>query len=112
MVDRVLIEELGKPVTAPDGKVTTPRTTVYAGKGEVTGDRPYESNPDVGGVATVSQQRYRLRIPATAARLAGGMAATITASRLQPHLVGREFRIAGPDERTLQTAQVVFIDTP
>lgn len=110
MVDTVKIESLGKPVTAQDGTVTTPRTQVYTGKGKVGGDRPYESNPDLGGVGSGVSQRLILHIPATAAHLDAGMVATVTASPHQAHLVGREFRVAGPDERTFQTSQRVFID--
>ena len=110
MVDTVLIESLGDPVTAPDGTVTTPRAEVYSGKGKVGGDRPYESNTDLGGVGVGVSQRYTLHVPALAARLDSGMVVTVTASPNQPHLVGREFRVGGPDERTFQTAQRVFID--
>jgi hypothetical protein len=94
----------------PESGAPTPGATVYAGKCEVSGDRPYESNPEAAG-ATATVQRYILKVPWDAGPFRAGLVARIDASRLQPNLVGREFRIAGPDERSYQTAQRMFIDS-
>ena len=82
---------------------------VYAGRCRVHGDRPYERTPEAGG-AVVTVQRYLLSVPVSAGPFEPGDAVVVTACPDQPHLVGREYRIAGPDERSQQTAQRMFID--
>lgn len=82
---------------------------VYEGKCKIGGDRPYEQSPEAGG-ATFTVQRYILHVPWSAGPFEPGMVVDITASELQPHLVGNVYRIAGRDERSTQTAQRMFVE--
>lgn len=91
----------GEPVLEP----------VYEGRCRVHGDRPYEQTPESGG-GTVTVQRYLLSVPVSAGPFEVGDVVEVTAARHQPHLVGRTYRIGGPDERSQQTAQRMFIDYP
>lgn len=109
MVDSCSIVRPGLPATDPVTGASVPTSTpVYTGACKVGGDRPYEQLPEGQGV-TVTVQRFILHIPADGPRVQSGDVATITASQ-QPHLVGVVFRIAGPDERSWQTSQRVFVD--
>lgn len=111
MVDACVITRVTGETTDPDtGVVTAASDTVYEGPCKVSGDRPYETDM-FGGGRVEPQQRLILHLPVSVGPVQAGDAVMVTASVYQPHLAGREYRVAGPDERSWQTAQRVFIDT-
>lgn len=100
----------GVPVTDPDtGEVTVTANVVYEGPGKIAGDRAYERLEDVGE-GSLGVQRYIWSAPWSAGPFDDGDVVEILASLMQPHLVGRRFRVAGRDERSLQTAQRMYVD--
>lgn len=109
MTATIVVKRPGVPVENPDGSTTPSWTTVDSGKGRISGDRPYESNPEAGGHA-FTVQRYILSKPVGTGPYAVGDVAKVTVCPENPALVGRVFRIAGPDVRSQQTAQRMFIE--
>ena len=109
MTATVVVKRPGPVTENPDGTVTPSWTLVDSGKGRISGDRPYESNPEAGGhVETV--QRYILSKPIGTGPYEVGDVAKVTAEPNNPALVGRYYRIAGPDVRSQQTATRMFIE--
>lgn len=107
MVDECIVQ---RPTGTPDPLTgVTEKVTVYEGRCKVGGDRPYENQQNAGG-SFGSVQRYTVHVPALSGPYDDGDLVTVTASPLQPHLVGRTARMAGRDERSLQTAQRIFVD--
>ena len=109
MLDTCVVERLDTSATPDPMTGAVPRLTVYEGRCKVGGDRPYENAQNAGGAFAVVQ-RYTVHLPATAGPFDDGDLVTITAASMQPHLVGREFRLAGSDERSWQTSQRIFVD--
>lgn len=109
MTATVVVKRPGPPVENPDGSVTPSWTTIDSGKGRISGDRPYESNPEAGGHA-FTVQRYILSKPVGTGPYLVGDIAQVTAEPNNPLLVGAVFRIAAPDERSQQTAQRMFVE--
>lgn len=105
----VVVKRPGPPVENPDGSITPSWTAVDSGKGRISGDRPYESSPDAGG-HTFTVQRYVLSKPVGTGPYIVGDIAQVTVEPNNPLLVGAVFRIAGPDERSQQTAQRMFVE--
>ena len=92
--------------TTPDpltGADVPAYATAWTGKCRVTTYEPHERNPEVGG-ATVTVQRYAVHVPVGAFAPAVGQVITITAAALDPHLVGRTFRVAALLHKTAATA--------
>lgn len=90
-------------------RAPAPTEVVYTGKCKVQTYEPHESKPESGDhVFTV--QRYSLHIPATAAQIAVDDRAQITASELDPNLVGRTYRISGLLHKSMATAQRLLVD--
>lgn len=117
MGETVTIERLtGAVTTDPDtGDVVKVSETIYpateGGKdiARVHGDRAYERPYDVA-TAVISTQRYLLSVPWDSGPFSEGDIVTVLASKRQPNLVGRQYRLGGPDERGNQTAQRMYID--
>lgn len=91
-------------------KVVPTLEDVYAGICAIAGDRPHETPVIVGDSSSLAKQRHIIKLPAAAGPFLVGDVVTITKSRFQPHLVGNKYRIAGPDERTAQTCQRMYVD--
>lgn len=87
-----------------------PDITPHAGRCKVQSFRPYESDRDIGGAATVIQQRYDIHFPVGVGPILVGDVITVVASPTNPLLVGNVYRVAGPHEKSLQTAQRVLAD--
>lgn len=113
MVDACVIRRPGPTVTDPQtGVVAATWTDVYAGPCEVqesSGFSAAGSAPDAGE-HTYTVQRYVLKVPMTAASLAEGDTVTMTASVLDPSLVGREYRVAQEFAKTFATARRVEVE--
>ena len=110
MTDQCRITRPSGEVDPLTGKPLDP-VVVYVGRCRISGDRPYEELPEVAGAQRVIQ-RHILSVPVSAGPFAPDDAVTITAAPHQPHLTlpGVEFRIAGPDERSQQTSQRMYIE--
>jgi len=107
MVAVVLVE---RPTGVPDPLTGQPSfEVVYEGRGKVQSFRSYESSREVGG-ATVTDARREVHVPWSAGPFRIGDVVTVVESPTQPHLVGQRFRVAFPDEKTLQTAQRLLVD--
>lgn len=91
MLDACVIVRPGEPVTDADGVVVTPIEDVYAGRCKVQSATAQAASPVAGGHG-FTVERLQLHIPAlTACRVDD--TATITASALDPSLVGLTFRL-------------------
>lgn len=110
MVDECIIRRPTGDVETEGYTVTSVSEEVYAGKCKVGSDRPHETGVTVGGSSTVTTQRHLLHLPVASGPFHVGDVATITAAPMQPNLVGNVYRIAGPDERSIQTAQRMYVD--
>ena len=86
-----------------------PGVEPHGGRCWVTGDRPYEQSPEAGG-ATFIVQRHIWKTPTSAGPFKSGDLVTVIDSQMQPHLIGNVYRVAGPDERTYQSSQRMFVD--
>lgn len=85
-----------------------PTDTVYAGKCRVQTYEAHESTPDSGEhVYTV--QRYAIHLP-VAVDVKVDDQITVTASVLDPLLVGRSYRVVGLLHKTFATANRVAVD--
>lgn len=97
------------PVDPDTGERTpAPTTTVYTGKCRVQTYEAHESTPDSGAhVYTV--QRYAVHVPSgTDARVDDTV--TVTASVLDPNLVGRSYHVVALLHKSLATAHRMAVD--
>lgn len=106
MVDSCTVHRVipGETVTDPVTGVDSPATEqVYAGRCRVQTFEPHERNPELGG-ATATVQRYAVHVPVGSFEPHIGHVVTITAAALDPHLVGRVFRVVALLHKTASTA--------
>lgn len=89
-------------------RVETPGVTVYTGKCKVQTYEAHESTPESGD-HVYSVQRASLHLPATV-DIPVGHLATITASVLDPNLVGRVFRVSAVLHKSMATANRLQVD--
>lgn len=113
MVDTCAITRSGGADTFdPDtGEYTTPAgTTIYAGACQVQlTDSLNASTPDVGGeAATIS--RLVVKVPMSVEDVQVDDVVTITASLLDPDLVGRRYRVASRFAKTFATARRLEVE--
>lgn len=113
MVDVCVIRRSGPAVTDPQtGAVTATWTDVYTGPCEVqesSGFSAAGSSPDAGE-HTYTVQRYVLKVPMAAVDLIEGDTVTMTASVLDPSLVGRVYRVAQEFAKSFATARRVEVE--
>jgi len=109
MYDTCRIADLGVPETAPDGSVEVVGEVVYSGKCEVSTYEPYERTPEAGG-ATSTVQRYKVKVPVGSLAPEVGQVVEITASRFDPNLVGRQYRVKGLLHKSAATAYRLLVD--
>lgn len=113
MLDTCTVSRVTGTTTDEWGNVTPVTEQVYAGRCKVQTFLPQEQNPEAGG-ATLTVQRYSVHLPV--ARTTGDYAplegdiVTITASRMDPHLVGRTYRIVAPHFESTGTAYRVGVE--
>lgn len=104
MVDTCTITRPGTPVTDPNtGNVTNTPVTVYTGKCKVQSKDSATSNPEAGE-ATFTVVSRQVHIPANAADVQDGDVVTITASLLNAFTVGKQYRVAGFEPDSFDTA--------
>lgn len=109
MYDSCVIVDLGDPVTAASGAVTVPGEVVYTGKCEVSTYEPYERTPEAGGT-TSTVQRYKVKVPVGSYVPEVGQVVEITASRFDPNLVFRQYRVQGLLHKSAATAYRLLVD--
>jgi hypothetical protein len=85
-----------------------PTTTVYAGKCRVQTYEPQESTPD-SGAHTYTVQRYAIHVPVgTSAQVDDDI--TVTASVMDPDLVGRKYVVTALLHKTFATANRLAVE--
>lgn len=106
MVDACTItRRVGSSPTDPDtGAVTANATTVYAGKCRVQNRAPRTQDPNAGETVWV-EHLLELQLPMSVLGVRTGDFATVTASSLDPDLVGRVLRITVPVHKSHATAR-------
>lgn len=109
MVDACTVHRPGAPVTDADGNVTASLTLVYTGMCKVQQTIAQSSNPTAGG-HSFTVQDSRVDLPVTAGPLLVSDVVTLTASVLDPQLVGRKFRVVELFHKTYATAQRIRVE--
>ena len=111
MVDACTVDRPGPPVTDPEtGAVSATSTPIYgpdsaeAGKCKVQRTATQASNPTAGG-HQFTLQDSRVDFPVSAGPLMVDDVVTLTASVLDPQLVGRSFRVTELFHKSYATAQ-------
>jgi len=105
MLDSCDVMRPGEPVTDPEtGDVTPSATFVYSGPCKVQQTISQASNPTAGSHAFTIQDS-RVDFPVSAGPLMVDDVVTITASVLDPQLVGSEFRVVELFHKSMATAQ-------
>ena len=105
MLDACAVTRPGAPVTDPEtGEVTPSSTPVYSGPCKVQQTISQASNPTAGG-HQFTVQDVRWDTPVTAGPFLVGDVVTMTASVLDPQLVGRVFRVIETFHKSGATAQ-------
>jgi len=105
MLDACTVSRPGDPATDPEtGNVTPGSTLVYTGPCKVQQTISQASNPSAGG-HQFTVQDSRIDFPVDAGPLAVGDVVKITASVLDPQLVGREMRVVELFHKSFATAQ-------
>jgi len=111
MVDACEIREpatVGEMDPATGLRPETPGALMYSGKCKVQTFEAHESTPESGEhVFTV--QRTQVHLPATV-EVAVDQIITVTASVLDPNLVGRRFRVAAFLHKSFATANRVQVE--
>lgn len=110
MLDSCKVERPGDPVTDQEsGTVTPSMSPVYAGKCKVQQTMSQGANPSAGSHAFTIQDS-RVDFPVSAGPLMVDDVVTITASELDPQLVGTVFRVSELFHKTYATAQRTRVD--
>ena len=105
MLDTCTVTRPGEPVTDPDtGAVTPGMTDVYSGPCKVQQTLSQGANPEAGGHAFTVQDS-RVDFPVSAGPFLVDDVVTVTASVLDPQLVGRVFRVVELFHKSFATAQ-------
>lgn len=109
MVDTVTVTRLDPVATTTDGEtgvVTKVYTTVYTGKAKIQRTtRASRVTPTNVGEAEVFLARLELHLPVAVLDVASDDIATVTASTLDPDLVGMVFHVRELAAKTFQTAR-------
>ena len=107
MLDTVTVTRLASQVTDPDTGVVTPTySTIYTGKAKIQRlPRASRVTPTSVGEAEVFMSRLELHLPIAAIDVTSDDIATVTASQLDPDLVGMVFHVRELAAKTLQTAR-------
>ena len=111
MQDQCLIRRVtGETTDRETGKVVPIYSDVYTGKCKLQSYEGYEQSR-TAAETTVTVQRMSVHLPVGAYRINVGDIVEITASRMDPMLTGRKFRITQEAPfKTFATAYRVFVD--
>lgn len=105
MVDACTITHPGEQVTdrRTGGVYAVPDTLEYTGACKIQSYQPFEQNPEAGA-HSYTIQRYSVHVPVGAYVPHIGDVVTITAAAMDPHLVGRTYRVVALLHKSLATA--------
>lgn len=106
MTDTCTLERPGDLIDDVTGEAEL--TPVYEGRCKVQTYEGYEQTPEAGG-STITVQRYRADLPASVIARPGDLV-TITASAADPHLVGKQYRVTAPFNKSHATSSRCFVD--
>lgn len=115
MIDTCTVTRVTGETTDPLTGASTPTYSapVYADRCKVQTFLPQEQNPEAGGV-TFTVQRSFIHFPvaktATGYEPSVGDVVTIATSQLDPHMVGRQYRVVAPHFETAGTAYRVAVE--
>jgi hypothetical protein len=105
MLDSCTVHRPGIPVTDPETGVVAPSLTlVYTGVCKIQQTISQASNPTAGG-HSFTVQDSRVDFPVSAGPFAVDDVVTMTASVLDPQLVGRKLRVVELFHKSYATAQ-------
>lgn len=111
MQDACTVQRPGPAVTDPvTGNVAPSLTPVYTGRCKVQQTIAQSSSPTAGGHAFTIQDS-RVDFPVSAGPLAVDDVVTVTASVLDPQLVGTVFRVVELFHKSMATAQRTRVET-
>lgn len=111
MLDACTVSRPGEPATDQNtGDVTPSMSPVYAGRCKVQQTISQGSNPSAGSHQFTIQDS-RVDFPVSAGPLAVDDVVTVTASVLDPQLVGTVFRISELFHKSFATAQRTRVET-
>jgi len=108
MIDACTIRRVTGTTTDPDGNVMTTFADIYAGKCRIQTNDPYEQRPEAGE-HSFTVLRDILQVPMSVTGVNPDDVVQVTASQLDPDLVGRTWSVAGPSRKTHQTMRRYFI---
>jgi Family of unknown function (DUF6093) len=106
MIDAVVVKHRTGESTDPDTGVVTPTfSTIYTGKAKIQhgGTRP--AGTKELGQASIQVTHAQLHLPMSATGVQADDTATVTASTLDPELVGKVFVIRAASHKTYLTAR-------
>ncbi len=105
MADAVTIQRRTGETTDPDTGVVAPTyATVYAGKAKVQAAQ-FSGSPSTVGEAELLIAQMQVHIPMSATGVTSDDLVTVTASALDPELVGKTFRVRGASHKSYLTAR-------
>jgi hypothetical protein len=108
MIDACTIKRLsGQSTNLQTAVVTDTYTTLYSGKcriQRVRGQRLGSAHPAIIGAAQIYQQPLAVHVPVTVLGIILQDIVTVTASLMEPDLVGRSFWVQVLPPKTLTTA--------
>ncbi|GAA1110545.1 hypothetical protein GCM10009650_12530 [Nesterenkonia jeotgali] len=109
MTDTLLItRSSGNPVTNPDGTVTRPVQTVHAGVGRIQGRSTEGEDRTVAG-ADVLIVTFQAQVP-VGVDLRPSDQVEVTASQMDPLMVGRTFRVESVVRKTHATKTTANVE--
>lgn len=110
MVDACTIQRVtGTSTNDTTGAVTPTYSTVYSGKCRIQQTVPVSKPADIGQ-AQVWLQRLTLQVPIAVTGINSDDLVTVTASALDPDLVGRTFHVRELGHKTHMTARRVQLE--
>lgn len=105
MLDAVTIQHQTGTTSDPETGVTTPTySTIYTGKAKIQ-TAQFSGSPSDVGEASVIVSQLQVHVPVAATGITSEDVVTVTASALDPDLVGKTFRIRGPSHKSYLTAR-------
>lgn len=106
MQDACTIVRPGPPVLNEQTlQLATPTTTLYVGKCRVSGGRDIQQSTPQAGDRLVYEQSRTISVPMTVLGLQVDDVVTVTASALDPDLIGRVFHVRALEHKTHLTAR-------
>jgi len=112
MLDTITVTRLTSSVTDGETGVVTPTySTVYTGPAKVqrTG-RQTTARPSEVGEAEVFMSRLEVHVPVSVVGISTDDIITVTASTLDPELVGQQFHVRQESHKSFETARRLGVE--